>query len=445
MPTLAWRSVRHSPARLLATLLAAFLGSTITMGFTSLHDTAAAPGVDDKSAETLSLAGGVVGGYGTLLVFFAIASTLTVNVRQRGAEMHLLRCTGATPGQIRAMVTGEAAAVALLGVVLAIGPAMLGGRALVAEFRETGQVADSVTHAFGPLALGAGFAVTLLAAVGAAALAVRRATRATAGRSPRTRPRTVGGVLALIAGAASIASTFALDPTEPALMAPPAYGSILASLGFAVLSPALLRVVLARLGRPVSALAGGGGYVAVRNLRRRADQLAGVLMPLTLFVGIATATLYVQGVESDALAASGLKKSVDDKNLETLNLVVVGVIVVFACVMLINTLYATTAYRTHEFGCQRLAGSTPRQVLATVAIESLVTALTGIFFGTLAALGGVLAFTAVRTDEVVPGGRGPGVWLLVAGLALAATLVTSLATARRTLRTPAIEAVTVAA
>lgn len=445
MLTLAWRSVRHRPSRLIATLLAAFLGSTISMGFNSLHDTAAASGVDDTSAETLSLTGGVVGGYGTLLVFFAIASTLTVNVRQREAEIHLLRHTGATPGQIRRMVTGEATVVALLGVLLAILPAILGGRLLVGEFHDTGQVASTIDHTFGPIALGSGFAVTLVAAVGAAALAVRRATRAAEGPRPRTRLRTAGGVLALVAGAGSMAATFSLDSTEPALMAPAAYGSILLSLGFAVFSPALLRALLARLGGPVSALTGGGGYLAVRNLRRRADQLTGVLMPLMLFVGIATATLYVQGVESDAITASGMKKSVEDKNLETLNLIVVGVLVVFACVMLINTLYASTAYRVHEFGRQRLAGSTPRQVLVTVATESLALALTGVFFGTLAAVGGILAFTSVRTDGVLPSGQGPWVWLTIVALAFAATFTTTLTTAHRTLRTPAIDAVTVAA
>ncbi|MDJ1134540.1 FtsX-like permease family protein [Streptomyces iconiensis] len=445
MLTLAWRSVRHRPARLIATLLAAFLGSAITMMFNSLHDTAAASGVDARSSESLSLTGGVVGGYGTLLVFFAIASTLTVNVRQREAEMHLLRCTGATPGQIRRMVTGEAAAVALLGVLLAIVPAMLGGQALVAEFRDTGQVAGNVEHTFGPVALGAGLAVTLVSAVGAAALAVRRAAKAAEGRRPRARLRTAGGLLALVAGVGSMGTAFSMDAKDSALMAPAAYGSILLSLGFAVFSPALLRVLLVRFSRPVSALTGGGGYIAVRNLRRRAEQLTGILMPLMLFVGIATATLYLQGIESDAITASGMKKSVEDKNLETVNLVVVGIIVVFACVMLINTLYATTAYRSREFGRQRLAGATPRQVLATVATESLVLVVTGVFFGTLAAFAGILTFTSVRTDETMPSGQGPGIWLTIAALAVTATFVTSLITARRTLRTPAVEAVAVAA
>ncbi|MGC2998933.1 FtsX-like permease family protein, partial [Streptomyces sp. G35A] len=177
MFVLAMRSIRQRPGRFLATLLSAFLGAAIIMTFSSMHDTAGRPGVDPVSAETLRTAAGVVGGYGTLLVFFAVASTLTVNVRQRAAELELLRCSGATPAQLKRMVVGEAAAVALVGAALAIVPAMLGGRLLLEVFRDSGQVADSVGHSFGPIALTTGIGVTLLAAAGAAFLALRRAAR----------------------------------------------------------------------------------------------------------------------------------------------------------------------------------------------------------------------------------------------------------------------------
>ncbi|MFC9678588.1 FtsX-like permease family protein, partial [Streptomyces sp. NPDC056948] len=164
MFVLAMRSIRQRPGRFLATLLSAFLGAAIVMTFNSMHDTAGQPGVDPVSKETLSTAAGVVGGYGSLLVFFAIASTLTVNVRQRAAEMELLRCSGATPAQLKRMVVGEALAVALVGAGLAIGPALLGGRALLEVFQDSGQVARSVEYSFGPVASASGIGVTLLAA-----------------------------------------------------------------------------------------------------------------------------------------------------------------------------------------------------------------------------------------------------------------------------------------
>ncbi|MFG3081933.1 FtsX-like permease family protein [Streptomyces parvulus] len=435
MLVLALRSIRQRPGRFLATLLSAFLGAAIIMTFNSMHDTAAGDGVDAVSSETLGTAAGVVGGYGTLLVFFAVASTLTVNVRQRAAELELLRCSGATPAQIKRMVVGEAVTVALAGAALAVGPAMLGGRALLEMFQDSGQVARSVDYAFGPIALLSGVDITLVAAAGAAFLAVRRVTR---GRGERAGAKRLLAYAALVAGVSGAGSTFLSSATDEALMAAPAYGAILLSVGLALLSPGLLRGVLGRLPQ-----AGPSVWLAVRNLRERAAHLAGILVALILFTAVSTATLTMQAVESDAVKASGLVKSVDAKNLETLNLTVVGIIAVFVCVMLVNSLYAATTYRSREFGQQRLAGATPGQVLRVVAAEGVILTLTGVVLGTVAALAGVVPFTVVRTDAVLPD-QFAGVWLAMVSVTAAVTLGTSLATARRVLRTPAVGAVALA-
>ncbi|MFD8570001.1 FtsX-like permease family protein [Streptomyces sp. NPDC059639] len=442
---LAARSVRQRPGRFLATLLAAFLGAAIIMTFNAMHDTAAGSGVDSTSADTLTTAASVVGGYGTLLVFFAVASTLTVNVRQRTDEINLLRTAGATPGQIKRMVVGESVAVALAAALLAIGPAALGGSVLLDVFKDSGQVADPVAYSFGPIAPLSGIGVTLVAAAGAAFLAVRRVTREAAGiRRGRGRTRTFMSWAALVVGGAAVCSTYAMKPTEPGLMAAPAYGAILLSVGLALVSTGLLRSALGRIEPLLTALTGASGYLGVRNMRHRAPQLSGVLVPLILFTAMATATLYMQAIENDTIKASGLTRSIEDKNLETLNLTVVGIIVVFACVMLINSLYAATAARVREFGQQRLAGATPAQILGTVAVEGVVLTFTGVFFGTLAALAGILPFTAVRTDGLLPD-QGLGIWITVVAIAGAATMVTSLVTAWRGLRVPAVDAVALAA
>ncbi|WP_030226518.1 FtsX-like permease family protein [Streptomyces sp. NRRL WC-3626] len=432
MFVLALRSIRQRPGRFLATLLSAFLGTAIIMTFNSMHDTAGQPGVDAVSSDTLATSAGVVGGYGTLLVFFAVASTLTVNVRQRAAELELLRCSGATPAQIKRMVVGEAVAVALVGAALAIGPAMLGGRVLLEMFQDGGQVARSVEYSFGPIALASGVSITLLAAAGAAFLAVRRVTRRRRERAGARRFLAYG---ALAAGAAGVCSTFLFSATDEMLMAPAAQGTIMLSVGFALLSPRLLKGLLDRL-----ALSGASGWLAVRNLRQRAAELAGILVSLIMFTAVSTATITMQAVESDAVAASGLVKSVDAKNLETLNLTVVGIVTVFVCVMLVNSLYAATTYRSREFGQQRLAGATPGQVLGVVGAEGAILTVAGVFFGTLAGLAGVVPFTVVRTDGVIPD-QFLGTWLAMAAVAAAVTLGTSLFTARRVLRTPAVLAV----
>ncbi|MEU0526647.1 FtsX-like permease family protein [Streptomyces niveus] len=445
MFTLAMSSIRRRPGRFIATLLSTFLGAAVIMTFSSMHDTAAAPGVDSLSKEPITVAANVVGGYGALLVFFAIASTLTVNVRQRGEEIALLRRSGATPAQIKRMVVVEAAVVGIIGTLLAIVPAMIGGEQLLGVFKDTGQVADGVDHVFGPIALSFGAAITLLASVGAAFLAVRRAAReAAGGRKSRGRAKLFAGFAALLLGVGAVGSTFAMDKTDVALMAAPGYGAILLAAGFAILSPALLRLLLGALSGPLNLLAGASGYLTVHNMRQRATQLSSVLMPLILFISIASAIFYMQIIENDAAEAAGLTRSSDDKSIQTLNFVIAGIIVIFACIMLVNSLYAATTYRTREFGQQRLSGATPGQVLGMIGLESLILTVFGVFFATLSALAGIVSFSIVRTDTAVPD-QSLTIWLAVVGIGAAATILTSVGTAYRGLRTPAVEAVTLAA
>ncbi|MFH8449312.1 FtsX-like permease family protein [Streptomyces fungicidicus] len=437
MFVLALRSVRRRPGRFLATLLSAFLGAAIVMTFLSMRDTAGQPGVDPASSEILNISADVVGGYSTLLVFFAVASTLTVNVRQRAAELEVLRCSGATPAQLKRMVVGEAVVVALAGAALAVPAAMAGGRLLLGMFRDSGQVAPSVDHFFGLVALVSGVGVTLLASAGAALLTVRRVTRKRHRHGGRARTFLAYGALA--AGASAVFSTFALSATDEMLMVPAVYGAILLSVGLALAAPRLLKGVLDRW-----APEGASGWLAVRNLRQRTGDLAGTLTSLVLFTAVSTATLTMQAVESDAVAASGLVKPADAKNLETLNFTVVGIIAVFVCVMLVNSLYAATTYRRGEFGRQRLAGATPGQVLGMVGTEGLVVTVVGLTFGSAAALAGIVPFTVVRGDAVVPE-QMAGVWAAVVATGVVVTLGTSLVTARRVLRTPAVRAVAPAA
>ncbi|MEU4658975.1 FtsX-like permease family protein, partial [Streptomyces sp. NPDC023723] len=253
----------------------------------------------------------------------------------------------------------------------------------------------------------------------------------------RRAARRLPAYAALVAGAVCACSTFGFAATDEALMAPAAYGAILLSVGFALLAARLLTAAVGWLP-----LGGASGWLAVRNLRQRAGRLGGILMSLILFMAVATATLTIQAVESDAVAASGRVKSVDAKNLETLNFTVVGIIAVFVCVLLVNSLYAATAARSGEFGRQRLAGATPGQVLGTVAVEGVLLTVTGVLFGTVAALAGIVPFTVVRTDAVLPDAFW-GTWLAMTAVAAAVTLGTGVGTARRVLRVPAVRAVAV--
>jgi FtsX-like permease family len=447
MLSLALRSVRHRAGGFVASFVSIFLGATILMAFASMLDTAAGGGrVSAADEETLTTIAAVVGGWGLIIVVFAVASTLTVSVRQRAAEMALLKSIGATRAQIGRLIVGEAAAIALGGALAAILPAVLVGALLLELLQSTDQISGAVDYRFGAVALVMGLGITFLAATLAAFVAARRAGRmrareamvAAAVEQPRMSwKRIVAAVFFLVAGVSNAAVTATVFNGEGIdAMQTGGQASIFFSIGLALLAPALVRVVTVRLAGPLERRGGLSGYLTALNLRQRGHQMASVLMPTILFTGIATGTLYMQSIENAATAV----KTAEEKSVETLNFVVVGMIALFAAIMLVNMLVAATTYRRREFGQQRLAGSTPRQVLAMVSAEGLVLASTGVLFGSVASIFTVVPYSIARTQTVLPDAT-VAIYLAVVAAAAVLTLASSVGAARRAIRVPAIEAV----
>ncbi|RSM78700.1 ABC transporter permease [Kibdelosporangium aridum] len=429
---LAVRSIRYRAGSFVASLLTLTLGAIILMTFAALLDTSA--DADAQTAETLTIMASVVGGWGLVIVTFAAASTLTLQVRQRSTEMALLRTVGATPAQIRRLVLIESVTLALIAVLIALVPSRLTSHVLVDLLKDARQVPAELPAAFGPIAIGIGLGVTLASAVLAALLAARRAT--TARQRGRSRARLIAGAAVLVAGISSGTVVMVVfDGTEPAIMAFSGQGAILCAIGLALLSPPIITAIATLL----SPLRGVRGYLTVLNLRGHTHQMATALAPIILFTGLATGTLYMQRIENE----SGTRMPAHvAPTIETLNYVVVGMVTLFAAVMLINTVVAATLYRRREFGQFRLAGSTRPQVLGMVGAEASVLAGTGVLFGTLAATATVIPYSVVKTNSVLPDTT-ITIYLAVVLTAAALTLVTSVVSARRATNRPAIETVRV--
>ncbi|MGI5327474.1 FtsX-like permease family protein [Actinomadura nitritigenes] len=450
MGGLALRSLRRRAGAFTASFLSMLLGSAIIMAFASMYDTAEASGATGQTRSTLVTMAMVVGGWGLLLVVFAVTSTLTLAVRQRAAEMALLKSVGATPAQLTRMIVGEAAGLAVLAALLGAVPGALGGRGLLGLLHGTHQVPGDVSYAFGAFALGTGAGVTFLSATVAALITARRAARvrvteslmaaaADPGRLGRRRAVFAGVFLFLAVDEAVVTMTMMRGKGTDA-MAASGQADIFAAIGLALLAPVIVRRATALLAGPVRAF-GVAGDLAVTNLRRRTGAMASAVTPIILFTGIAVGTLFLQATENGAMDRSGLAKTADQKGIETLNLVVIGMVVLFAAIMLVNTLVAATVHRRREFGQARLAGATPAQVLGTVALESAALTVVGVACGTVASVFTIIPFAVARKGSAVPDGSA---WIYVGVVALAAALtaVTALAAARRTLRTPAVAAVT---
>ncbi|MCY1145675.1 ABC transporter permease [Actinoplanes sp. Pm04-4] len=430
MIAVALRNLRHRPGGFVATFLSALLGAALIMAFASLIDTAS--GADAASNESLVTTASVGGGWCLVIVAFAVTSTLTLAVRQREQQITLLRSVGATGPQVRRMIVGEALAVALLAAAVAVPVGWLLGRVLVNLLHNTGQVASTVDPAFGPIALGAGFGVTLLGSLVAAFATARRTGNQ--GRQ-RQRPllRRIGAGLFLLIGAnCAVLTATLMDGKGIDAMQTAGQAGIWASIGLALLAPELLRLVTAVLG-PVVRLFGAPGGLALRGPR-----LSSAVMPVLLFTGIATGTVYMQGIEDRA--AAGQVEPDYAQDIQTLNYVVVGMITVFVAIMLVNTLIAATTHRRREFAQHRLAGATRGQVTAMVALEGVLITVTGVLGGLVASLFTVLPFGSARADRLWPDAS-PAAFALVAAIAVVLTASALIQTTRRTLHGPATAAV----
>ena len=437
MTRLALTGLRHRTGAFVATFLSAALGAAILMTFASLIDTAGGPGVNATSEEGLITTASVAGGWCLLIVVFAVSSTMSLSVRQRALEMGVLRNTGATGAQIRRMIAGEAVLVSLAAAVLAVPAGLVLGRVLLGLLQDTGQVARSIGYAFGPVALGAGFGVTVLGSLLGALLAARRRARSVPGRG-----RVIAAAVFLLAGVScGVVTATVMKGKGVDAMQTAGQASIWFAIGLALLSPWLLRLVTAALAGPLRLVAGAAGELAALNMRQSARQMSGAVMPVILFTGVTTATVIMQSIEDRAAAGAPLDEV--QRSVQTLNYVVVGMIALFVAIMLVNTLLAATGHRRREFGQQRLAGATPGQVVTMVVAESVLLTVTGVVFGSLASVVTILPFSIARVDDASPS-VSPVAYAGVVLVAVVLTFGAAVGAAWRAIAGRAIDAATAA-
>jgi putative ABC transport system permease protein len=450
----ATASIRSRPTLFVAGFLSMLLGTVVVGSFASLLATGLDAGTSTADAEQLVTMASVVGGWGLLIVLFSVASTMSVSVHQRTTEIGLLRAVGAVPRQVRRQLTAETAVLGVVACLLAVLPASLVGRAVFRLVQEAGMVSPGLEHVAGTPFLLAASALVLLVSLAAVRIAAHRVTgqpanlvlRAGAqgaGSPPLSRWRLLAATLCFaVGGSLSVLTvTVMRDQEDPyAAMQTAGPASIFWSLGFALLSPLLLRGA-ARLAGGLLPRCGVAGHLAAYDARRRSHLLAGILAPVVVLVGMGLGTLYLMAIENRAPSVLGdLLTQAQAATLETLNYVVVGMIATFAAIMVVNTVAAVAVNRRREFGLQRLAGATPQQVVATSVLSAALVAVTGLVIGAAASLGTIVPYSIVKLDTVVPQ-VGVLWWALVWTAAVLVTVGSTWLAVRRAVREPALQAV----
>ena len=257
--------------------------------------------VDAASARVkLTSMGGALAGTSLIVAMLVVVGTFALAIQQRHRELAMLRAIGATPRQVRKMITREAL---LLGVLAGVPGALLGIPAATlirAKFVALGTIPDTLHLARSPFPIIGAMVATAGAAFVAARVTARRTARirpaeALAEAAVERRTLGFGRVLAgavVTALAAGVTILLTALHTEPAAM-PVTYLSVLLwMIALSLLGPYLARGAIALLSVPLRAVP-VGGFLAALNSRANSRRIASVITPLALLVGMTSTILFV--------------------------------------------------------------------------------------------------------------------------------------------------------
>jgi putative ABC transport system permease protein len=254
----------------------------------------------DRARMTLIPVTAAFAGLALFIAMFVVASTMGLSIQQREREIALLRAVAATPGQIRRMITWEAAIIGLLGSAAGVWPGAVLGRELGPALVRHGIMPStfSVTADWLPAvaAIGAGVAVAVLAVMAAGRRASRvRPTVALADAAVEPRligpGRLLGGLLA-IGGAVPLFAVATTTRVPDSAAACSEMTAIMLVLAAAFLGPIVARLAAGAIGPPLAALFPVGGFLASANLGAATRRFSSAITPLVLTVAMSCTLLF---------------------------------------------------------------------------------------------------------------------------------------------------------
>ncbi|WP_107469014.1 ABC transporter permease, partial [Streptomyces caniscabiei] len=259
---------------------------------------------------------GTAGGVAAFVSVFVTASTFAFVVALRRREFGLLRMAGATPGQVRRMLLGEAVAVGLVASGAGCALGAWGAPLLVRELVDGGvaptwfAVPDAVVWPY-HVAFWTGVSVAVAGAWVAARQAGRigpvealREASVDTGVLPLSR-RVIGSLL-LVGGVGLLAWKLGTDPAE--LLKRKTYTTqpMLLITAVAALAPLLVRPVVRLVG---AALPGAAGLLIRENTATSVRRTAAVAAPVLVTVALAGSLLGSAGTVAGAKGAEAAART----------------------------------------------------------------------------------------------------------------------------------------
>ncbi|MEU4230352.1 FtsX-like permease family protein [Nonomuraea sp. NPDC026600] len=295
-----------------AVAAAAGAGAVVKTGAELSESLAAASGVQMESLTTGLLLFGLVS---MLVAALVIYNTFNILVAQRAREMALLRCIGATRGQVFGSIMLESTAVGLLSSALGLLAGYgLGAATLAVLGALDSPLPTNATIALSPATMLSGLALGLLVTVGAALLPARAATRVAPIAALRTQVeeqtfrtgvvRVVLATLFLVAGlGAAGVGALALDPGTMVPLFVVMGGGALTFLAVLILGPVLVKPLSALVGWIPAKLFGVPGRLAVDNSGRNPRRAATTTVALTVGVTLMTLISVVTASTRETMTA----------------------------------------------------------------------------------------------------------------------------------------------
>lgn len=253
-----------------------------------------------ESSLRLIAISGSLGGIALFVAALVLAGMITLFIQQRLREIALLRAIGATPRQVRRLLTRETIAVTLLGALTGIWPGFWLGGLLAGAMRDKGLLPGTYQLEPGIWPAVAALAAVVTVSWASAYITIRRAAlvRPVEALTDSAEPSNGIGWLRAMIGALCAGGTGALFVVAMSVRPSIAPALVPATLMAAVVTVALFAPVLVviglRIAGPLGRLFGASGFLALANARTQVRRAASAVIPLALTVGVAGMTLFQQ-------------------------------------------------------------------------------------------------------------------------------------------------------
>jgi putative ABC transport system permease protein len=251
----------------------------------------AADAGDPRAAQRADAIGflATMGAFAGIVAVFVISSTSAFEVAQRRREIALMRLVGATAGQVRRMIAGEALAAAIIGGAIGCAAGLPLAVPIARALVRAGVTPDGFHASISWIPLLAAFGTGLLVCEIAVATAAWRAGQIRPAESLREallEPRGLGPVRWLL-GLLAVGGAAALIVTVPVGGALAAPAALLAGIGVALLAPLVLGFPAAALSYPLRTVGGAPGLLASTAITANRRRAGAIAAPIALVVALA--------------------------------------------------------------------------------------------------------------------------------------------------------------